>query len=60
MGMRKDFIRSEEENQRRKQGLEENRNKTTSTSKSNVLSNLHTTEQIDHVNFYFLKLTLNY
>jgi len=58
MGMRKYFIRSEEEKQRRKQGLEENRNKTTSTS--NVLSNLHITEQIDQVHFYFLKLTLNY
>jgi hypothetical protein len=58
MGMRKDFIRSEEENQRRRKRIELNRNKTTSSL--NVLSNLHTTEQIDQVNFYFLKLTLNY
>ncbi len=58
MGMRKDYIISQEEKQRKKKCLEENRNKTTSSS--NVLSNLHTSEQIDQVSFYFLKLTLNY
>jgi hypothetical protein len=59
MGMKKDFIMSQEEKQRRKKHREENRNKITSSS-SNVLSNLHTSEQIDRVNFYFLILTLNY
>jgi len=59
MGMRKDFFLSEEEKQQRKKRLEENRDKITSSS-SNVLSNLHTSEQIDRVSFYFLTLTLNY
>jgi hypothetical protein len=59
MGMRKDFMLSEQEKQQRKKRLEENRNKITSSS-SNVLSNLHTSEQINRVSFYFLALTLNY
>jgi hypothetical protein len=50
MGMRKDFMLSEQEKQQRKKLLEENPNKITSSS-SNVLSNLHTFEQIDRVNF---------
>ncbi len=58
MGMRKDYIMSEEEKQRRRKRIELNRNKTTSSS--NVLSDIHTSEQIDRVNFYFLILTFNH
>jgi hypothetical protein len=70
MGMRKDFIRSEEEKQRRKTRLEENRSITTtrlSTSEStnslsppNPLLNSdclsEAFEEIDRVSFYFSTL----
>jgi hypothetical protein len=59
MGMRKDSIVSEEEKQRRKKRLEENRN-ITSKRLSNLESISHTFEEINHVSFYILTLILNY
>ncbi len=70
MGMRKDYIRSEEEKQRRKKGLEENRNNksqhsstsesTNSSSISNPLSTSEslspTLDEIDRVSFSFFRL----
>jgi hypothetical protein len=70
MGMRKDFILSEEEKQRRRKYLEENRNSTlqrlstsestNSSSISNPLSNSEslspTLDEIDRVSFSFFRL----
>jgi len=71
MGMRKDFIRSEEEKQRRKKCLEENRNITTTRSSTSESTNLLSSsnplpssdslseafDEIDRVSFYFSTLT---
>jgi hypothetical protein len=57
MGMRKDFFLSEEEKQQRKKRLEENRDKITSSS-SNVLSNLYTSEQINRVKFLLFNINI--
>jgi hypothetical protein len=74
MGMRKDFIHSEEERQQRKKRLEENRTMTSqrllsisesinSLSSSNRSSNSEslspTFDDLDHVSFYFLLLYRN-
>jgi len=68
MGMRKDFLLTEEEKQRKKKRLEENKNissKRLSTpestnSSSRLLSHSavrsKTTNEIDHVSFYFSTL----
>ncbi len=68
MGMRKDFLLGEEEKQRRKKHLGKNQNvpsKCSSTSESTnsssqSLSNSEvrseTTDEIDHVSFYFSSL----
>ncbi len=67
MGMRKDFILSDEEKQKRKKCLEENRNNTAkrlstseSTNTSSVSNSLSNSEslslavnEIDRVSFYF-------
>jgi hypothetical protein len=59
MGMRKDFILSEEEKQRRKKIIDDNRSEST-----NLQSSLHsealtqTLDEVDRVNFYQSKLFL--
>jgi hypothetical protein len=72
MGMRKDFILSEEEKQRRKKHLEENVNissKRSSTSESTnsspqPVSNLEVrseiADEIDHVSFYISVLIIQF
>jgi len=65
MGMRKDFILSQEEKQRKKQCLEENRNFTaqrlTTLESTNSLSISETLspvfDEIDRVSFYFSTIT---
>lgn len=58
MGMRKDFLLSEEEKQRRKRRLKEYRN-TTLQCVSNAESIPPTFENNDHVNFYAWSFTSN-
>ena len=69
MGMRKEFVLSEEDNQKRRERLEENRNillKRSSTLEStdpthnvsNSESISQALDEIDRVSFYFSKLTL--
>jgi hypothetical protein len=75
MGMRKDFIISEEEKERKRKCLEENRNMTlrrlsltseskSSLSSSNSLPNSESLspviDEIDHVSFYFSTITSNF
>jgi hypothetical protein len=75
MGMRKDFILSEEEKQRRKERLEENRSMTsqrllsapestnlssTSQTVSTVGSVSPKSDEIDRVSFYFLTITSSF
>jgi hypothetical protein len=65
MGMRKDFILSQEEKQRKKQCLEENRNFTAQRSSTlestNSLSNSESLspvfDEVDRVSFYFSTIT---
>jgi hypothetical protein len=64
MGMRKDFIQSEQDKQQRKLRLEENRNITAKrSSTSNRLSTSESLspsfDEIDRVSFYFLLLYRN-
>jgi hypothetical protein len=65
--MRKDFIRSEEEKQRRRECLEENRNNSSTLEPTNLSHHLsnpesiaQTLDEIDRVSFYFLTLTQNF
>jgi len=70
MGMRKDFILSEEEKQQRKKRLEENRkisSTSESTNSSYTLQPISNSESIsqasdenDRVRFYFSLLTCNF